>query len=99
MSSIPLLTSRSAQLFHNDDFISQQVEITSFLNEENDVLVKLKSKKKDEIFNRGKQIMVLNRQGTVLNLVYKEQEAKVISDIVATYKLTKIHRVTKKEQN
>jgi len=72
MSSIPLLTSRSAQLFHNDDFISQQVEITSFLNEENDVLVKLKSKKKDEIFNRGKQIMVLNRQGTVLNLVYKE---------------------------
>jgi hypothetical protein len=72
MSSIPLLTSRSARLFHNDDFISQQVEITSFLNEENDVLVKLKSKKKDEIFNRGKQIMVLNRQGTVLNLVYKE---------------------------
>lgn len=43
--------------------------------------------------------MVLNRQGTVLNLVYKELEAKVISDIVATYKLTKIHRVTKKAQN
>jgi hypothetical protein len=94
MSSIPLLTSRSAQLFHNDDFISQQVEITSFLNEDNDVFVKLKNKKEDNIFNRGKQILVLNRQGTVLNLVYNEKEAKLITEIVATYKLTKIHRVT-----
>jgi hypothetical protein len=94
MSSIPLLTSRSAQLFHNDDFISQQVEITSFLNEDNDVFVKLKNKKEDNIFNGGKQILVLNRQGTVLNLVYNEKEAKLITEIAATYKLTKIHRVT-----
>ena len=54
MTSIPLLTSRSTQLFHNDDFISHQVEITSFLNEENDVLVKLKNKKEDDIFKSGK---------------------------------------------
>ena len=99
MSSIPLLTSRSAQLFHNDDFISQQVEITSFLNEENDVLVKLKNKKEDDLFNSGKQIMILNKHGTVLNLDYKEKEVKVISEILASYKLTKIHRVTKKAEN
>jgi hypothetical protein len=35
--------------------------MTSFLNEENDVLVKLKNKKEDNLFGRGKQIMVLNR--------------------------------------
>ena len=94
MTLIPLLTSRSTQLFHNDDFISHQVEITSFLNEENDVLVKLKNKKEDDIFKSGKQILVLNRQGTVLNLTYHQKDAKIITEIVATYKLTKIHRVT-----
>ena len=38
-------------------------------------------------------MLVLNSHGTVLNLTYQEKQSKIITEIVATYKLTKIHRV------
>ena len=41
-------------------------------------------------------MLILNRNGTILNLVFEEKQSKIISEVIATYKLTKIHRITHK---
>ncbi len=79
--------------------MQNQVEITSFLNEENDVLVKLKYKKLDLEFKNGRQLIVMDRTSTILNLIYENENAKVMSEIIMDYKLTKIHRITKEPEN
>lgn len=50
------------------------------------------------MFRRAKQILVLDRHGTVLNLIYEDKQTKIITEIIATYKLTKIHRIARQVQ-
>ncbi len=39
---------------------------------------------------------ILNRNGTIFNIVFEENQSKIISEVIATYKMTKIHRITHK---
>jgi hypothetical protein len=79
------LTQRSHSLVHKDEFVKNEVEMSTFINEENDVLIMLKA---DTKLLKPSKFLVFSQHGILMKLIYDNEKLAIIKDILTNYNLT-----------